>query len=118
MFINFQTLLGSGGGSLYILDKKIAKLSHKSSGIRFFSALNLKTELAVIQGKWDSNFRIEWSKWMDNKGVVACCNEKTVNILSKMVKDIVINGQSFRAWPPKELKSLTTLILPKGADVF
>ena len=53
---------------------------------KVFAALNIKTELAVIQGKWDSDFWIEWSKWMDNKGIFACSNEQTVNILSKMVK--------------------------------
>ena len=72
----------------------------------------------MIQGKWDSDFRIEWSKWMDNKGTVACGNKKTFNMVSKMVSEIVISGQSFRAWPPKEFEYLTTLILPKGTEVF
>ena len=85
---------------------------------KVFAALNLKTELAVIQGKWNSDFCIKWSKWRNNKGIVACGNERTVNMVSKMVEEIVINGQSFRAWPPKEFEYLTTLILPKGTEVF
>ena len=60
---------------------------------KVFVAVNLKTELAVIQGQWDSDFRIEWSHWAENRGIVACSNEKTVNIFSNMVKEIVINGQ-------------------------
>ena len=72
----------------------------------------------MIQGKWDSDFRIEWSKWMDNKGAVACGNKKTFNMVSKMVSEIVISGQSFRAWPPRDFEFLTTLILPRGTEVF
>ena len=59
---------------------------------KVFVAVNLKTELAVIQGQWDSDFRIEWSHWVENRGIVACCNEKTVDIFSNMIKEIVIKG--------------------------
>ena len=85
---------------------------------KVFVAFNLKTELAVTQGQWDPDFRIEWSNWRDSKGIVACSNEKTVNIFSNMIKEIFINGQCFQAWPEKEFEHLVTLILPRGTEIF
>ena len=70
----------------------------KENWNKVFAAFNLKIELLVIQGQWDPEFRIKWSRWEDNKGLVACSNEKTVKLFSEMVNEIDINGQRFRAW--------------------
>ena len=71
-----------------------------------------------MEGSWDHEFRIKNATWKDDRVVVACSNEKTAEIFKKMIKEINIDGQKFRAWPANEFSHFITLILPPGSEVF
>ena len=81
-------------------------------------ALNLKIELTLLSGDWNPNYHIWWTRWEQNRVLVACANEETVTTFSKMVSDLKIDGQSFRAWRQLEYPHLCTLILPAGTKAF
>ena len=85
-----------------------------------FVALNQKIALACSETNWDPHDRIEWATWTKQKGLIACTSDSMVSLVIKMVGDIIINGQTFRAWcsGEQEYEEFLTCNLPKEVKDF
>ena len=78
----------------------------------------LRTETEVIQGDWNPEFHVPWKKWVEDRVIVACMNEATIQIFTKLISEVKIKGDVFKAWKEDEFPNLATLILPPGSKIL
>ena len=62
----------------------------KELWVRLYEIFNLKTEASIIQGDWPKNFHVLETRWVENKTLVFCNNEETVEHFTKMISEIKV----------------------------
>ena len=58
--------------------------------MRLYEIFNLKTEVSILQGDWPKNFHVLDTCWVENKTIVFCKNEETVDHFTKMISEIKV----------------------------
>lgn len=87
---------------------------------QIFGSINRKIATACCLPGWNPRDRIEWATWAKDRGLVACTTDEMVDLVINVVKDLGVNGQSFKAWKSGEKMwdDLCTLIIQKEVSEY
>ena len=69
---------------------------------------------------WNPNIQVEWQKWHKSRGLIACANKDTIDLIVRLVNQISFDGKRFRAWKREEygFSNIVSVFLPTGTALI